>query len=171
MKALIHSGGGKTREHSRHRYFVKRFLWPFLIVFASLPIVTTRRFGIFGVKHDGLLCAAHGGKGVLSHDVYPAICAAYCFCIVVPAIVYFLVESQRMIKRTLSSVPSVNNEAKQKGAKIEQRSLLYALCIIMNTLAAWAGYGIHFFLLPFGISADWPPLFFTVITFNVAFCK
>ena len=58
----------------------------------------------------------------------------------------------------------------EKAIKIERQSLLYSAILILNVLTGWTGWAVHFFLLSFGISDDWPPLFFALITLNVVTC-
>ena len=63
-----------------------------------------------------------------------------------------------------SSAPRLSPQA----AKAQQESLFFAICLILLFLAAWSPVAVHGFLMSFGISSDWPPLFFDFIPVTVA---
>ena len=180
VKSLTRSGAAaaKTRrEESPHWLYVRRVVWPLLAAFAALPIVTNSRFGVFGVKNSSELCFSMGGAGILLHDIYVALLAMYFYGLVVPSILYFLILTHRMLNKLLRNAKSSSGDSaastqqlagSQKAAKIERQALLFAVALIFNVLAAWSATGVHLILLPFRISADWPPMFFAFIALQPA---
>ena len=55
-----------------------------------------------------------------------------------------------------------------QAANAQQNSLYFAVGLILLFLAAWSLVAVHGVLLTFGMSADWPPLFFDFIPVTVA---
>ena len=154
----------QTSSPSRHWYYLNRVCYPLLFVWALLPIITDFGFGIYVPKPNSLLCYAHGGRQILLHDLFVVGNVLYCFAVCFPTICYSLFKSQRIIAQLLSDRAHFS----AKAAKAQQESLFFSVFLILLFLTSWAALALHFVLLPLGISASWPPLFFnlTQLTIN-----
>ena len=154
--SLPPSASKARRSANWHWHYTKLVVWPLLIVLSALPILTSNAFGAYGIKADGVLCTAVGGSGILAHDLFPAINVIFTFGVALPAIVFFLFSSQRLISKTLMGQDRANGgeqagsnggrsdqqlAGSKKAAMIERRSLLYTFVLILNFLTAWCGWG------------------------------
>ena len=82
-------------------------------------------------------------------------------------IVIFAYKSHVIIRAMFQSAAK---EWSDVAAAAERRNLLYVLCLSASFLASWALCAVHFLAMPlFGISMDWPPIFFDLVVLTISF--
>ena len=92
----------KQKQHAaNHWYYLKRFGFPLIGLFAALPVITDGNLGLYALKPNSSLCFAHGGKGVLRHDLFFVLQLIYLAAVCFSIIVYSLYQSQLLITNLL----------------------------------------------------------------------
>jgi len=92
----------KQKPHAtNHWYYLKRFGFPLIGLFAALPVITDGNVGLYALKPNSSLCFAHGGKGVLRHDIFFVLQLIFLAAVCFPIMVYSLYQSQLMITNLL----------------------------------------------------------------------
>ncbi|GMI15425.1 hypothetical protein TrVE_jg5290 [Triparma verrucosa] len=136
-----------------------------LLIHALLPVITNAAYGIYYPKPSNTTCFANGGRGIFAHDIFGFLNMLY-FMSNTTLIIFASWKSLKIIKSLLlSAVKSTASNEKQVQA--ERKAALLAIATTLLFLVCWWGVAVNFMLMPFGISHDWPPVFFALLELSV----
>jgi len=169
-----------------HWTILTTLILPLLTVYAFLPWFTP--IGAVEIKSHGRTCFATGGAGVFLDDAYVVLNLAF-FAACLALLVFSFYSSHTIIvailgparnKKTTPVVANKDSAGDEAGSSLTCRAHLPSTQTLKNSslqrealilgvfqtlwfLTTWSLVALHFALLPFGLSRDFPPLYFDVL--------